>query len=95
MNDTNGGYYNKYIVKDKVSNLVNVTSKSNELLMNCYKYYKSAIKNTCTDKSAGLMDIIVLLDYFKYICKNIVVVEILVLDYSNPYVIFETSMIER
>ncbi|KEH96704.1 DUF262 domain-containing protein [Clostridium massiliodielmoense] len=89
LNDTNDCVYNNYIVKDEEYK-VDVDSKSNELLIKCYKFFKKIIKETCINNENSTLDIKTLLDYFKYISENIIVVEITVSDYANAYVIFET-----
>lgn len=89
LNDINDCVYNNYIVKDEQYK-VDADAKSNELLIKCYKFFKKVIKETCINKENNKLDIKTLLDYFKYISENIIVVEIIVSDYANAYVIFET-----
>ncbi|WP_150540975.1 DUF262 domain-containing protein [Clostridium perfringens] len=89
LNKTNNNVYSRYILKDEEVGRSEFC-KSNQLLINCYKFFKNKFKLACFDKEIGNININKLLDYFKYITQKILVVEIVVSDYANAYVIFET-----
>lgn len=90
LNNINDDVFSNYIVKDNNIDICTVESKSNQLLLNCYKFFKQRIENECKSQIDDKLDVKKLLDYFKYITENIIVVEIIASDYSNAYVIFET-----
>lgn len=90
LNETNDWTYSTCIVKDMKSDAVKDKCKSNDLLIQCYTFFKKRIKEECVSKTDNKIDIKKLLDYFKYISESILVVEIVVSDYANAYVIFET-----
>lgn len=89
LNKINNNVYSRYILKDESTNNIDFC-KSNKLLIDCYNFFKGKFKKTCLNKETGKIDINKLLDYFKYITQKILVVEIVVSDYANAYVIFET-----
>lgn len=88
LNKVNNSTYSNRILKDK--SYITDECKSNQLLVDCYKFFKTSFKKSCFDKEKNCIEINKLLDYFKYITQKILVVEIVVSDYANAYVIFET-----
>ncbi|EPY6431076.1 DUF262 domain-containing protein [Clostridium sporogenes] len=90
LNENNNMVYSEYLVKDKLpSATVNLTS-SNKLLVDCFKYFKREIKKACTEEGEKNQSFKLLLDYYRFICDKLIIIEITASDYNNAYVIFET-----
>ncbi len=90
LNENNNNIYSEYLVKDALPDESIKLSESNKQLVECFKYFKRAIRKVCTETDKSYPSSTLLLDYYTYICKNLIIIEIIASDYHNAYVIFET-----
>lgn len=90
LNENNNSIYADYLVLDKIPENFSNLNVSNKLLVECFMYFKKKIKKVCTPNEKSIQNIKLLLDYYNFISKNLIIIEIVVSDYENAYVIFET-----
>lgn len=90
LNETNNPIYQDYLVNNIEEQIPNINNDSNDLLVKCYKYYVDQIQKVCTNENEEFPDEKKLLNYYTYISRKILFIQITVTDYSNAYTIFET-----
>lgn len=90
LNENNNMIYSEYLVNDKIPDKEIILNSSNKLLVECFQYFKKEIKKVCTNEGEKNQSFKLLLDYYRYICDKLIIIEITVSDYNNAYIIFET-----
>lgn len=90
LNENNNLIYSDYLVNNKVPENYLELNQSNKLLVDCFNFFKRRIKKECTITGEANQNVKLMLDYYKYINENLIIIEIVATDYENAYVIFET-----
>lgn len=88
LNESNNPFYATYLTQFRNPVNINSETKSNKLLLKCFKFYKEQIYNDIFDGES--IDVNKLLSFVEFISDSLLFIQITATDDLNAYLIFET-----